>query len=99
LCDVRDPRRLNLVEVTWFGSIGPDELVGAADALRRTGVAALHRHVLDGDVLAHVRALSDAERHWTDLEHLFELLAREFTRAGVARSSPRILRRVLQRRH
>jgi exodeoxyribonuclease V beta subunit len=75
LADARDPRRNNLRAMTWFAGLSDDSLALMAYQLERFGTSALARYVLDGAVLSLLRSSSEAQRQWTDLEHLCELLA------------------------
>jgi len=75
LADHRVARRVNLLRATWFQHFDDDKLQSIIDGFTRSGPGALMRAALDGGVLAHVRSLPEGERHWTDLEHVFELLA------------------------
>ncbi len=75
LADHRAARRVNLLRATWFQDFDDGNLQAIVDGFARSGPGALIRAALAGGVLAHVRSLPQGERHWTDLEHIFELLA------------------------
>jgi exodeoxyribonuclease V beta subunit len=75
--DPRDPRRAALRRATWFRDIDESNLAQMGNDVSLFGVVAWARRTLSGELLARLRAQSEGERHWTDLEHLFDLLANE----------------------
>ncbi len=89
LCHPHDPRRLALLATTWFRDVPTEDLRDLLHALPTTGVSALSRVVVSGRVLAIIRTTSEGERHWTDLEHVTELAAKDL--AGPA-TPQRLLR-------
>ncbi len=81
ICDARDPRRAALRRATWFVDVSEKELLRMSSDVNELGVSAWARRTLSGELLARLRASGDADRNWTDLEHLFDVLANQFSGA------------------
>ena len=80
LCDPGGTRRMRSLATTWFSSLlHRDYDFGlAAGELRSRGAAHLQRDVLDEVTVSTMLGARGGLRHYTDIEHCFELLAQAF---------------------
>lgn len=82
LSESTNVRRTNLLAATWFRNHQTEFLPSLARTLEHEGVSSFQRRVLDGPTMAAVLGTNAGQRHWTDLEHVLELLGDHFN-AGV----------------
>lgn len=94
LDEPNNPRRIKLLPASWF-VLEPREITELSLLMNSEGFAAVHRRILNGKTLRRVLTLPQAERNYTDLEHLCELVDVEFPRV----SNPLVLRRWLEQAH
>ncbi len=74
LSDPTDARRRALLMATWFADVSHETLTDLGRSMANQGVGLFMRVTLSREVLARIRQTSEPERHWTDLEHLVDLL-------------------------
>ncbi len=80
LVESSNARRNGLLSSTWFRHHDPEGLGFMAKALEEFGPGALCRRILDTSTTREILNSEDPERNWTDIDHLFELLGREYPR-------------------
>jgi exodeoxyribonuclease V beta subunit len=80
LCDPGDTRRMRSLAATWFSPLleRDFDFGMAAGELRHRGAATLQREVLDEATVETMLGVRGGLRHYTDIDHCFELLAQEF---------------------
>ena len=84
LSEPTNPRRGGLLGSTWFRHHDVESLPSLARTLEAHGPGALCRRALDTATMHAILSSEDPERSWTDIDHLFELLAAAHSRGVTA---------------
>ena len=84
LSEPTNPRRGGLLGSTWFRHHDLESLPSLARTLETHGPGALCRRALDTATTRTILSSEDPERSWTDIDHLFELLAAAHSRGVTA---------------